>query len=60
MKAFITFKTKEERRLELKGINVEVTLRATLTFAAHLLGRALVQLLLEGLDPRQTGTPFPL
>lgn len=40
MKAFVTFKTKEERRLELKGINVEVTLRVTLTtFAAHLLGR---------------------
>lgn len=39
MKAFVTFKTKEERRLELEGINVEVTLRVTLTFAAHLLGR---------------------
>lgn len=40
MKAFVTFKTKEGRRLELKGINVEVTLHATLTtFAAHPLGR---------------------
>lgn len=40
MKAFATFKTKEERRLELKGINVKVTLRATLTtFAEHQLDR---------------------
>lgn len=40
MKAFVTFKTKEGRRLELKGINVEVNLRATLTtFAVHPPGR---------------------
>lgn len=32
MKAFVTFKTKEERRLELKGINVEVTLHLLSTY----------------------------